>query len=270
MPTIVLDGRRRIRITKCESGDLPDWVACTNALADLTIAEAKGSHDKSGPGSAFARAWKPVQRVDVVEHGRPVTAKRLAIVTRWETATGGPNEPRIAARDRVEEGHPIDPESKEAIFVGLFRHHAASMISRLGHADLAKVLRDLAAANNGSVEERATDRAKQLLDGSSEGQSVSLDGYPRLGDSVGGVVTRAGPMVADTIPRFDEPAFTGLDLRPVFVKIHRDLLKAAIRGNAEDIRHELVMDKRVGLPSDRSDGAGGWIIPLEDASEALE
>ena len=72
---IVLDGRRRIQVVRRESGDIPDWLACTSTLSDLTIAEAKGSHAQSGPAQALGRAWKQAGRIDVVARNRPLGAQ---------------------------------------------------------------------------------------------------------------------------------------------------------------------------------------------------
>ena len=91
--TIVLDGRRRIQVVRRESGDLPDWIACSSTLSDLTVAEAKGSHAQSGPAQALGRAWKQAGRIDVVARNRPVSLRRIAIVTRWGVSTGGPPDP---------------------------------------------------------------------------------------------------------------------------------------------------------------------------------
>ena len=59
---IVLDGERQIKIVGRARGDLPDWVACTHSLSNLTVAEAKGCHDPSGPARALDRAWKQAER----------------------------------------------------------------------------------------------------------------------------------------------------------------------------------------------------------------
>ena len=62
---LVLDGQRSIEVHKREIGDFPDWVAATSSLCGLTVAEAKGSHDPSGPARALERAWVQAGRVDV-------------------------------------------------------------------------------------------------------------------------------------------------------------------------------------------------------------
>ena len=115
--TIVLDGRRQIKIVQRESGDLPDWIACSSTLSDLTVAEAKGSHAQSGPAQALRRAWNQAGRIDVQAGGRCVPVKRMAIVTRWGVSTGGPNDPWISVRDPIDEGDPIEYDEEGAMFV---------------------------------------------------------------------------------------------------------------------------------------------------------
>ena len=267
---IPLNAERCISIIANEEGDWPDWVACTDDFSGLTLAEAKGTHAKAGPKPALSRAWKQVQRVDVVERGRTVPVKRIAIAIRWGMATDGPDDARIAVHDPEDESDAIDPEQKDAIFVGLFRHHTASMISRLGHSELAKAIRDLTNADTRSAQIQATDRAQRLLAESSDELSSSRAEYRPLGNSVGGVVTRAGPMTAAAASRVDPSQLEELDLRPVFVGIRRDVLSAAILGDLKDIREALVIDKMVGPEPYQSDGVGGWIIPLDRAPETRD
>jgi hypothetical protein len=81
--TITLDGRLGIEVVRRAAGDLPDWVACAANLRDLAVAEAKGSHDPSGPSGALQRAWEQAHRVDIKVRARKATVKRIAIATRW-------------------------------------------------------------------------------------------------------------------------------------------------------------------------------------------
>jgi hypothetical protein len=52
-----------------------------------------------------------------------------------------------------------------------------------------------------------------------------------------------------------------LNLRPVFIGIERDLIRAAIDAEPQSVRARLT---QMGRPDEfaRSDRAGGWIIPL--------
>jgi hypothetical protein len=158
--TIVLDGRRRIEIVRRERGDLPDWVACAADLSRLTVAEAKGCHDRPGPARALARAWAQAGRIDLTARGRRVTLKRIAIATRW----GGSADARLSVRDPEDRGEPIAAENKEALFIGLLRTHIANLIAPLGYSDLAHALRELATTRFDRTAQRATVRAREALD----------------------------------------------------------------------------------------------------------
>lgn len=57
-----------------------------------------------------------------------------------------------------------------------------------------------------------------------------------------------------------------LDLRPVFVGIERDLIRAAVEGDPSAIREALAR-RPVSKGAVRGDRAGGWIIPFGDESE---
>ena len=67
------------------------------------------------------------------------------MVTRWGVSTGGPPDPWISVRDPIDEGDPIEHDEEDIMFVGLFRHHVANMISKIGHTDLARTIRTLTA-----------------------------------------------------------------------------------------------------------------------------
>ena len=59
----------------------------------------------------------------------------------------------------------------------------------------------------------------------------------------------------------DQEALSRLNLRPVFVGIERDLIRAAIDAEPQAIRSRLA-DKKSPDEFARPDRAGGWIIPL--------
>jgi hypothetical protein len=82
-----------------------------------------------------------------------------------------------------------------------------------------------------------------------------------IGGMVGGIVTRAGPITDAVASTIDQEALARLNLRPVFVGVDRDLIRAAIDGEADAIRGRLAAKVS---PDEfaRPDRAGGWIIPL--------
>ena len=197
--TIVLDGRRQIAVVRRERGDLPDWVACSSDLSDLAVVEAKGSHDRSGPAQALGRAWKQAGRINVEAGNRRVPLKRLAIVTRWGVGTDGPPDPWMSVRDPTDEGDPIERVEKDAMFVGLFRHHVPNMITRIGHTELARAIRDLTVPHphrDDLGSEQRDESARELL--SATPREEFGDDTKRL-TLVGGLVTRSGPFAESTV-----------------------------------------------------------------------
>ena len=256
---IDLDRRRQVKITRLSRGDLPDWIACAADLSSLTVAEAKGCHDVGGPAKALDRAWAQARRIDVSARGRKVTVKRIAIATRWGMATAGPAEALLSVRDPVEEGEPHTEEEKDALFIGMLRLHIANLIKPLGHAELADALRGLTLQSFPQRLQGETRRARSLLDASPvrdvDKASTAMDGL------IGGIVTRAGPLTDTGVEPSDQQALSRLNLRPVFVGVEHELIRAAIDAEPQAIRSRLA-DKASPDEFARSDRAGGWIIPL--------
>ena len=261
LPRMMLDGRRKIEVFRRQRGDLPDWIACNSELTDLTIAEAKGSHDPFRTSQVLSRAWKQAQRIDIQVGGQAVPVKRIAIATRWGMSSGGPREARISARDPFDERRPVSHDKKDALFTGVVRHHIANMIDRLGHSEIADALRRLASAESDSLETEQEEkrRAANLVDTVDE---VPWEVVRSAGDFVGGVVTRCGSFAGEAVSQTDAEVLARLDMRPVFVGLERRVLKAAIEGNAATIRGALEEGRTVEGAVGSS--AGCRIIPLVD------
>jgi hypothetical protein len=256
--SLLLDGRRRIEIVRRARGDLPDWVACTANLSSLTLAEAKGCHDPGGPAKALARAWAQAQRIDVTAKGKKVTLKRIAVATRWGAATAGPADPHLSVQDPEDEGEPIEPDDKDALFIGLLRQHVANLIAPLGHQELATSLRQLARERFQHALDRNLADARAVLHAT---PIREVDGGSAIDGLVGGIVTRAGPVTDSNVVAADQRVLARLNLRPVFVGVERDLVGAAIEGEATTVRERLTGVSRVDEVA-RFDRAGGWIVPL--------
>lgn len=255
---LILDRRRAVEIKRLARGDLPDWVACASDLSSLTVAEAKGCHDPGGPAKALDRAWAQAQRIDVTAGKRKLTVKRIAIATRWGTATAGPTDAHLSVRDPLDEGEQLDPKEKDSPFIGLLRIHIANLIEPLGHAELADALRGLTKQPFLRRLQRDVAHARVLLDSAPVREFKSANSIDGL---VGGIVTRAGPITNSDVGAADQEALARLNLRPVFVGIERDLIRAAIDGEAESIRGRLANIANVDELA-RPDRAGGWIIQL--------
>jgi len=256
--TIDLDRRRQVKITRLSRGDLPDWIACAADLSSLTVAEAKGCHDVGGPAKALDRAWAQARRIDVTARGRKVTVKRIAIATRWGMAAAGPADAHLSVRDPVDEGEPIEPVEKDGLFIGLLRLHIANLIKPLGHNELAATLHRL---TQQAFPRRLQDdlgRARAMLDAAPVRE---VEKAAAMGGLIGGIVTRAGPITGADVAPGEQEALARLNLRPVFVGIERDLIRAAIDADPQAVRVRLSQTVR---PDEfaRSDRAGGWIVPL--------
>lgn len=255
---IDLDRRRKIKVKRLSRGDLPDWIACASDLSSLTVAEAKGCHDVGGPAKALARAWTQAGRIDVTAQDRKVTVKRIAVATRWGMAAAGPADAYLSARDPVDEGDPIDPTDKDTLFIGLLRLHIASLIKPLGHAELAGALQRLTHQPFARRLQDDLNLARTLLDAAPVGE---LEKASSMGGLVGGIVTRAGPVTGADVAPVDQETLARLHLRPVFVGIERDPIRAAIDTEPQAVRTRIA-DTVSPDEFARPDRAGGWIIPL--------
>ncbi len=255
---IDLDRRRKIKVKRLSRGDLPDWIACASDLSSLTVAEAKGCHDVGGPAKALDRAWAQAGRIDITAQDRKVSVKRIAIATRWGMAATGPADAYLSARDPVDEGDPIDLKDNDTLFIGLLRLHIANLIKPLGHAEQAGALQRLTHQPFARRLQDDINRARTLLDAAPVGE---LEKASSRGGLIGGIVTRAGPVVDADVAPADLEALARLHLRPLFVGIERDLIRAAIDAEPQAVRSRIA---ETVSPDEfaRPDRAGGWIIPL--------
>ena len=57
-----------------------------------------------------------------------------------------------------------------------------------------------------------------------------------MGGLVGGIVTRAGPITDAAVNPADQETLSRLNLRPVFVGVERDLIRAAIDAEIQKFR----------------------------------
>ena len=82
-----------------------------------------------------------------------------------------------------------------------------------------------------------------------------------MGGLVGVIVTCAGPVTDADVAPADQETLARLNLRPVFVGIERDLIRAAIEAEPQVVRNRLADVVRLDEFA-RPDRAGGWIVPL--------
>lgn len=65
-------------------GDLPDWLIAPDVTSSfVAIAEAKGSHNTTGPSAPLKAAKEQARRVSLFRGGTELVTKRFAVATRW-------------------------------------------------------------------------------------------------------------------------------------------------------------------------------------------
>ena len=262
----LLNGKRRVEVKRKTRGDLPDWIACDSQLKKITIAEAKGCHDKQGPDKALARAWLQADRIDIVSGDKKATAKRVAIATRWGASQGGAREALLAVRDPDDQGE-MTPEELGVAALGITRLHLASLLKALGYDALADSLRTLVSVRRDSAQTNARQAAVSALNsalvqeigGLPDATTIPTDGL------LGAWVTRAGPIGERAVSKVDQETLQRLDLRPVFVGIERNLINAAISDDPDTVRHLMTSERAVTGPV-RIDGGVTWMVRPTDGT----
>jgi hypothetical protein len=237
---VVLNKARRLEIRRKRGkrGDLPDWVACSGSLNNITVAEAKGCHDKDGPKNTMNRAWEQASRVDVIDGGRRLTVKRIAIATRWGSKIGGSYDPIIAVRDPQDEGDPEADKFAEHGGVGLARLHIANLLEPLGYPELAQSIRGMTTGRQMGKSTPALVSTRKLLTDARtrEVRDGSEANAPEIGPLIGAFMTRAGPISQDDISSGEIETLRLYGLQPMFVGIEREVIDAVIGGNPEQIQ----------------------------------
>lgn len=249
-------------------GDLPDWIACTAALGNLTVAEAKGCHDTGGPETRLKHAWNQAQRVDILADGRKLGVKRIAIVTRWASAVEGAKIPIIAVRDPLDPGDPEASSKLDDVAIGLARLHVANLIEPLGFGQLAQAIRSLLVrkrprsvdgepTSGSRVQDAITDlgriRPRRIV-GEVRGPRYEGEGL------IGSLLTRAGPLPQAETPIGTVQSLRQLGLQPIFLGLEREVLEAIIRGDPDQIRQATQRERHSDDPELSTDPVGTWLV----------
>jgi hypothetical protein len=252
----LLDGKRSIEVQRKTRGDLPDWIACDNQLQKITIAEAKGCHDKQGPDKALARAWSQADRIDIVSNGKVAAVKRIAIATRWGMSRGGAKEALLAVRDPDGQGE-MTPDDLGVAALGLTKLHLANLLKTLGHHTLADSLLSLLSLRD----DARRDSARRAAIAASNAVPVHAIGGTAISvrSLIGAWVTRAGPIGERNVSTVDQETLQRLDLRPVFIGVEQTLINAVISDDVESVRH-LLTRERIASGAVRMDGGVTWMV----------
>lgn len=249
------------------AGDLPDWVACSGHLGDLTIAEAKGSHDKD-PSKRLSRAYAQAGRVDVLQSRKPMRVKRIAIVTRWASKVGGHKTPIIAVKDPVEPGHPDTESHLNDAGLGIARVHMANLLDALGIEGLAANIRELLVHQTRDFKRKSPGDDPRVREATEELSRIKVrvmeptDGQssapPEL---VGSYITRAGPLGEHEMSLSAARSLRSFGLRPMFVGVERRVLQAIVEGEVDKLRNMDIKSPNVD-PDVLRDSTGTWLIDV--------
>lgn len=264
--SITLDGRLALEIKRLSRGDLPDWVACKGDLNQLIITEAKGCHDKPGPNLALQRAYQQTKRVDILASKKKMKVKRIAVATRWATQVSPPTTPMLFVRDPEDPGDSATEEVLPAVCLALARLHTARLIGRLGYPELANTLSALSHVRTEEEYSRATTNARNAFEKVSTAPSSMSASAAAGSELIGAIVTRAGPLLTAAVSTMDERTLQRLGLRPKFVGIEREIVKALVEGDADLLRTRSKR-KRVKDADAIPDQSGTWVVNLGSHTE---
>lgn len=272
-PPMRLSGpmRGELRRVPRKRGDLPDWVAW-GSLPGMAIVEAKGCHERSGPNQTLRRAFAQAERAEIWGRHGLAPFKRYAIATRWGFAAPLDWAPMLSVHDPDEEGDEILPKEIDELQVGVIRMHYASMLDRLELPTLATALRDLVTRRFPNMHSQASTRATAALEAASTHRVVGSFPVEPQDELIGGFVTRGGVLPADGLSGSDQETLSRLSMRPAFVGVERHMLKLAVLGDISSIRdHRLTLGEKELVPKGpRDDGAGGWVVRLDEDAARIE
>lgn len=141
-----LAGWPYIEVRRAEGvvGDLPDWIVSSRRDAnDFAIAEAKGSHNKSGFNDALASAKAQVRRINVHAGETILATKRYAIATRWAVDDiVRLEEPWLAVDDPEEGERPPTDDEYRYIQRSIELGHFAALAEGMGLRETGAALRE--------------------------------------------------------------------------------------------------------------------------------
>jgi hypothetical protein len=256
-PPMALGGvmHGQLRRVPFRRGDMPDWVAW-GAATGMAIVEAKGCHDGKGPQAALDRAYTQTNRAEIRIGKRRAPFKRYAIATRWGFSSPKVTSPMLWVRDPDEQAEISDAE-RESLEVAMARWHIASLLTSLGHTELAQPLFELTKQRFKNRIAQAQIRARATLSDLTP-MMVEGDAAPEHA-VIGGYVGRAGFLSSRPIDESEIGVLRKLSLRPTFVGVELEAVKRAIEGVAP----REVTDRGKEPLKDGEDGAGSWVIRLE-------
>jgi hypothetical protein len=236
----------------------------------MAIVEAKGCHDRSSPRLPLRRAFAQAERAEIWGRRGLASFKRYAIATRWGFAAPLNWVPMLWVHDPDEKGDDVTPEEIQELQAGVIRLHYANLLDRLEQRALAAALRDLASVPFQNRHAEAGTRARAALEVASRRHVVGSLPVEPQDELIGGFVTRSGVLPPEGLSALDQETLSRLKMRPAFVGVERSMLALAILGDVSSIeKHGLSKDGQTPQ-GPRDDGAGGWIVRLDEDAAKIE
>jgi hypothetical protein len=176
-------------------------------------------------------------------------------------------------RDPDEEGDGVPPEEIRELQAGVIRLHYATLLDRLEQRALAASLRDLVSTPFRNRYSEAQDRAIATLRSAVPRRAVGSHSVEPQDELIGGFVTGSRVLPTFELSRPDRDTLSRLKMRPTFVGVERRILKLAILGDVPSIQsHRWTTSSEVesSPQGPRTDGAGGWIVRLDEDPSQIE
>lgn len=262
--------RGELRRVRGHRGDMPDWVAW-GPLKGMAIIEAKGCHARGGPHQTRERAFAQAERAEIYGSQGLAPFKRYAIAIRWGFVAPLDWAPMLWVRDPEEEGD-IPPEQIQELQAGVIRLHYANLLDRLEHGALANALRELVSTPFQNRYAEARTRAIAALEAARSHRVVRSLSVEPQDELIGGFVTRSGVLPVNALSEPDRETLSRLKMIPTFVGVERRILKLAILGDVSSIENYCQTTSVSGESSQGpwGDGAGGWIVRLDEDAAQIE
>lgn len=267
-PMALAGGLGTVKRSRGKTGDLPDWAAW-GVAGGLAIVEAKGSHDKRGPGPRLGSAYEQAKRATIVHGRKRATFKRYAIATRWGCTMPAPTPSMLYVKDPAIEGETSEQEQCE-LALGIARRHFASLLAPLGQREVAAALIKL--IHSSTKDERDAASKQAVISLKSAPRSELEEANTTGGALIGGVVARGGPLELPKLAPADQETLIRLQQRPVFVGVDERMVEAVIEGSMERIqqlRAQAIATQPGSSSRATTDSAGSWTVRMyEDPEDA--
>ena len=222
------------------------------------VVEVKGCGDDSKSLSRIKKAWIQTGRINLLSNNRKCVIKRMAIVSTWGIKHENPEITTIYVKGPCLNGSFLfGSKLNSSLTATIYRQHVSSLISPLGHYELANQIREIDFPNNNNTSQLETKSvAKNILKST---ELIQPGNFPRISGLVGGIVTPADLFYVNALSNVDSEVVKHLNLNPKIVGIEAELIELIIDGKIEYIAER---NQRFNYDDYQIGDPNGWVIPL--------